>query len=299
MTGSRKRMLLSALVLGLLLCISAFPVAASEATNGAQITVQIPTWNNDTAYVCQLGEGILYIEVESGGSIWPLDTSNPFAATVVTVMDAQGNELGTLESTEGVIDYYDYPDAAKLICSTAFTKDIYEVDLSQFEGTGISQPEYIPEGLGEGRGPSVLDKTLNIAKIITYAAMVIWVVIWIVVIVWLIRNKKARNADPVSGVWKLKITAPNGINECTLNISRTKDEISGILNDALNHNVPLREGKVTPEGWEGLINVDIGMNAAPEFRIEATCINDHQIEGTMTLTAMTGIRSTFTGEKEA
>lgn len=151
----------AAVLLSVCLLVSFCTVTAFAATttNGLDVTKEITTQNGDTAFVAKVGETQIYIEVKSGGATWPLDTANPFAATVCTVVDAAGNELGTLDSTEGTIDWSVYPDAAKIVCSTDFTGDVYDIVVADVAAMGADAPADVPSAPAETPDEAPADDT--------------------------------------------------------------------------------------------------------------------------------------------
>ena len=292
---------------------------AEDTPTEEKLTMEITTANSDTAYLTKLAEGKVYVEVLSGGNIWPLDTANPFAATVCTVVDANGNELGTLESTEGVIDWNAYPDAAKIICSTAFTGDVYEIDVAAVAAMGAgdepsapSEPVTTSEPVGgdekqEEKVPfsqsPAFGKVMNVVYILSYIVMAIWVVILVATITKCYKDgifgtKRRAKKCPVNGVWDLAVTTPHGASEGVIEFRYDGNVLYGTLNDKFNQDSRAYQGKMTgPSSFECLIKIDIGMGTATEFLMKGSVDGD-KMAGEMTLTAMTTIKSAFTATKK-
>lgn len=294
--------------------------ADSGDAAGVGDTMEITTQNSDTAYVTKLGATKVYVEVKSGGATWPLDTANPFAATVCTVVDAAGNELGTLDSTEGTIDWSVYPDAAKIVCSTDFTGDVYDIVVADVAAMGADAPAEGPSAPAETPDEAPADdtappadvpfaqtpafgKVMKVVSTISYIVMAIWVIIWIVTVKRCYKDgifgakKKAKNC-PINGVWDMAVTTPNGISNAAVEFSYDGSVLHGTLNDQFNKDSKAYEGKMTDSNaFECLIKIDIGMGSAAEFLLKGMA-KDGEMNGEMTLTAMPTIKSAFTAVRK-
>lgn len=315
MKTRKKWSCLVALVLMLSLVFSC-TVHAADTTAGYPISQEITTSNGDTAYIAVLGDGKVYIEVLSDGNIWQLDTANPFAATVCTVVDASGNELGTLESTDGIIDISTYPDADKIICTTDFTGDVYEVMAADVlsSGTGESAGAGAPSNTvessdateqGTAQSDNNVNDVLNKVMPVIYTASKVVMVLWAVIIVVTVAKcykdgifgaKRRAKKCPLNGIWDVKVTTPRGENDSVIVFTYDGNNLTGTLTDSINKNVPIYAGKVSGETFECLVKIDIGMGTASEFCIKGTIINS-TIRGEMVLTAMDTIKSAFAGKK--
>lgn len=286
--------------------------AGEEPPADVQPTMEIITENGDTAYLTRVGDSKAYVEVLSGGNTWILDTANPFAPTVCTVVDASGNELGTLESTEGVIDWSGYPDAAKIICTTDYTGDVYEIDVAAVAALGSSSEPVVPSEPvgGDGEAEKVpfaqtaaFGKVMNVIYILSYIVMALWVVILVVTITKCYKDgvfgaKRRAKKCPVNGTWDLAVSTPHGANEGVIEFTYDGNVLKGVLNDKFNTNSKSYEGKMTgPDSFQCLIKIDIGMGTATEFLMKGT-VKDGKMEGEMVLTAMDTIKSAFTAEKK-
>ena len=287
---------------------------------GVGTTMEITTQNSDTAYVTKLGAMKVYVEVKSGGATWPLDTANPFAATVCTVVDAAGNELGTLDSTEGTIDWSAYPDATKIVCSTDFTGDVYEIVVADVAAMGAGSPADEPSAPADvpDEAPAVdtappadvpfaqtaaFGKVMKVVATASYIVMAIWVIIWIVTVRKCYKDgifgakRKAKNC-PINGVWDMAVTTPNGISNAVVEFSYDGSVLHGTLNDQFNKDSKAYEGKMTDSNsFECLMKIDIGMGSATEFLLKGT-VNGGEMKGEMTLTAMNTIKSAFTAVRK-
>lgn len=294
--------------------------ADSGDAAGVGATMEITTQNSDTAYVTKLGATKVYVEVKSGGATWPLDTANPFAATVCTVVDAAGNELGTLDSTEGTIDWAAFPDAAKIVCSTDFTGDVYDLVVADVAAMGADASAEGPSAPAETPDEAPADdtappadvpfaqtpafgKVMKVVATISYIVMAIWVVIWIVTVRKCYKDgifgakRKAKNC-PVNGVWDMAVTTPNGISNAVVEFSYDGSVLHGTLNDQFNKDSKAYEGKMADSNsFECLMKIDIGMGSATEFLLKGT-VNGGEMKGEMTLTAMSTIKSAFTAVRK-
>ena len=286
--------------------------SAEDTTPSESLTMEITTANSDTAYLTKLAEGKAYVEVLSGGKTWVLDTANPFAPTVCTVVDANGNELGILDSTDGVIDWSGYPDAAKIICTTDYTGDVYEIDVAAVAALGTSAEPTVPSEPvgGDGEEEKVpfaqtpaFGKVMNVIYILSYIVMVLWVIIWIVTVTKCYKDgifgtKRRAKKCPVNGVWNLAVTTPHGANEGVIEFKYDGNVLHGTLNDKFNQDSKAYEGKMTgPDSFECLIKIDIGMGTATEFLMKGS-VKNGKLEGEMVLAAMSTIKSAFTAEKK-
>lgn len=289
---------------------------AEDTTSGESLTMEITTANSDIAYLTKLAEGKVYVEVLSGGNIWVLDTANPFAPTVCTVMDADGNELGTLESTEGVIDWNVYPNAAKIVCSTDFTGDVYEIDVAAVAALGAgSEPVEPPASIEPVGGDDpkeekvpfsqspAFGKVMNVVYTLSYIVMAIWVIILVATITKCYKDgifgaKRRAKKCPVNGVWDLAVTTPHGASEGVIEFKYDGNVLHGTLNDKFNKDSKAYQGKMTgSNSFECLIKIDIGMGTATEFLMRGS-VDEGKMAGEMTLTAMTTIKSSFTATKK-